>query len=239
MRYLRISIISVIILIIVLLPLCCSAQSILVIEEYKVAKARENDPDSNDIELFYNKLDRQILEKRKKWRKRGSAETFNPKYHRFNVGEDLFITFDNNTYYFQFIEFTEIDYKSKIKKYRLWKNYSLLYEFDAFGYVTDSFIKKFFVWKGKWVLEHWDNVVINGTDINTLNGYSKTFGVSVLRGRLFYFFEKDGKVKISYDNLEYSYTYDAVVRYKCCGNAALNIGSFDYLKTFWAIKDGY
>lgn len=114
-----------------------------------------------------------------------------------------------------------------------------LYAFTAEESVTDTPIKSFFSWRGAWVVEYRDNVVANGVNLREKNGYSKMFSYCLVEGKPFYFFEKDGKIGISFDGRTLPYVYEEVVHYQCCEPAHFNAMHNDSMVWFYALKDGF
>ena len=67
-------------------------------------------------------------------------------------------------------------------------------------------------------------VIQDGQDLNLINGYEQSFQFAVLDNRPFYFFQKNGKIGISFDRREIAKDYDEIPHYSCCSPALLNPG---------------
>ena len=70
----------------------------------------------------------------------------------------------------------------------------------------------------------YDRLIQDGQDVNILKGYQNSFQFAVLTGRPFYFFQKDGKIGISFDGQEIPRGYDEIPHYGCCTPSLLNPG---------------
>ena len=114
----------------------------------------------------------------------------------------------------------------------------------VYGFSVDEFnpadtIQRFTSHGGLWILEYDNNVIINGVNIGEKNGYSKVFSYSRIGGKPFYFFEKDGKTRMSYDGRVLPNEYDDVIHYKCCEPANFNVGRSDSMVWFYALRGGF
>jgi hypothetical protein len=67
-----------------------------------------------------------------------------------------------------------------------------------------------------------NRVVIDGQDINTLHNYEQSFQFAVLDERPFYFYQREGRIGISFDGQEFAREYDEIPHYRCCSPALLN-----------------
>lgn len=73
--------------------------------------------------------------------------------------------------------------------------------------------------------ENWkmiNRVVQDGQDLNTIKGYEQSFQFAVLNERPFFFYQKNGKIGISFDGQEMAANYDEIPHYNCCSPALLN-----------------
>ncbi len=73
-------------------------------------------------------------------------------------------------------------------------------------------------------LAAYNRVILDGQDINSVKGYEQSFQFAVLEGHPFYFFQKSGKIGISFDGKEMAQNYDEIPHYQCCTPALLNPG---------------
>jgi len=71
-------------------------------------------------------------------------------------------------------------------------------------------------WDGHWVLEVDDHLIIDGQDLGETMGYDAAFGFTLIHGQPFYFFEQQGKVRMSYGGQTLPNVYDYVVHNMCC-----------------------
>ena len=65
-------------------------------------------------------------------------------------------------------------------------------------------------------------VILDGQDLNTMNGYEQSFQFAVLGERPFFFYQRDGRIGISFDGREMAENYDEIPHYNCCSSAQLN-----------------
>lgn len=125
-----------------------------------------------------------------------------------------------------------------IENYEIRIDQKTIYSFQVIlenTYMINNFIN----YKGKWILEYQDNVIINGENIGKKNGYDKIFNYRILKDKPFYFFKKDGKVHISYNGEILSNSYDEVIHNKGSEPAVCNVRSNDDMIWFFALKDGF
>jgi hypothetical protein len=59
-------------------------------------------------------------------------------------------------------------------------------------------LRSFTTWDGHWALEVDDHLIVDGQDVGQASGYDAAFGFSLIRDQPFYFFEQEGRVRISY-----------------------------------------
>jgi len=81
-------------------------------------------------------------------------------------------------------------------------------------------------------------IVQDGVLLNTRYGYAEAFGLQLLRGKLFYFFRKDGQVGVSYGGRDTLLGYDAVSHYGCCSGAEMNPRPRADMVSFFAQQGG-
>ncbi len=79
-----------------------------------------------------------------------------------------------------------------------------------------------------------DRLIQDGQDVNTVKGYDQTFQFTVLDGRPFYFYQKDGKIGISFNGREIAKGYDEIPHYRCCIESLLNPGNSMNMVWFFA-----
>ncbi len=125
---------------------------------------------------------------------------------------------------------------------------------DTLAYQTELFpVSTYGIYDGPWSYDnHWaivlldaekdeaDNwkqvnrVIVDGQDLNSVYGYQQSFQFAVLAGHPFYFYQKDGKIGISFDKAELPREYDEIPHYRCCSPALLNPGSSMNMIWFFA-----
>lgn len=62
----------------------------------------------------------------------------------------------------------------------------------------------------------------DGVLLNDLYSYEEMFGFQMIDGKPFYFYKKDGRIHISYDNEDLPIFYDEIPHYHCCSGAEIN-----------------
>jgi inhibitor of cysteine peptidase len=77
-------------------------------------------------------------------------------------------------------------------------------------------LQSFTAWDNHWVLEVDDRLIMDGQDLGETMGYDAAFGFTLIRGEPFYFFEQEGKVRMSYGGQALPNVYDYVVHNQCC-----------------------
>lgn len=70
------------------------------------------------------------------------------------------------------------------------------------------------VWAGQ--------IFIDGDLINQDKNYEEAFGFQLLSGKPFFFYQRDGKIGISYDGQEADLGYTSIPHYLCCAESVLN-----------------
>jgi len=85
--------------------------------------------------------------------------------------------------------------------------------------------------------EPMDRLIQDGQDVNALKGYEQAFQFSLLDGRPFYLYQKDGKISISFNGQEIAKDYDEIPHYACCIGGLLNPGSSMNMVWFFARRD--
>jgi hypothetical protein len=87
--------------------------------------------------------------------------------------------------------------------------------------------------------EPYDRFILDGQDINSAKGYEQSFQFAVLDGRPFYFFQKNGKIGISFEGKEIAENYDEIPHYQCCTPALLNPGNSMNMVWFFARRGNH
>jgi hypothetical protein len=114
----------------------------------------------------------------------------------------------------------------------------VIYQGDAPPAGVDILIKALVSYQNHWALEVAEQVIVDGISIGPQLGFQKVFGLHIIRGQPFYFFQKDGKIGVSYAGNNLPQTYDEVIHYKCCEPALFNPNANDHMVWFWAVKGG-
>jgi hypothetical protein len=93
-------------------------------------------------------------------------------------------------------------------------------------------------WDGHWVLEVDDHLIMDGQDLGESLGYDAAYGFGLIRGLPFYFFEQQGKVRISYNGQTLPNAYDQVFHNQCCERAIHNVAALGDAVLFHALWNG-
>jgi hypothetical protein len=89
-----------------------------------------------------------------------------------------------------------------------------------------------------WLLLYTDNIVINGKYIKGEN-YTSVFGYTKINNNEFYFFKRNNKYYIKYDDKELNYEYDDILHYLCCEPGIFNPFIIKDYVGIYALKNNY
>lgn len=92
-------------------------------------------------------------------------------------------------------------------------------------------------WGDQWVMEVDGTLVLDGQILNLERDYGEAFGWSLLGGKPFFFFEKDGKYGISYDGEDLPLEYDAIL-HTTTTSSPLDPKVNEHMAWFYGIRDG-
>lgn len=81
------------------------------------------------------------------------------------------------------------------------------------------------------------NIIQDGINLNQKNNYSEAFGFQLMNSIPFYFYERGGRIGISYDGTEIPLDYSQVIHYQCCSGSQLNPRQAENLVAFFAQKN--
>jgi hypothetical protein len=117
----------------------------------------------------------------------------------------------------------------------------VVYQYQLLPYAGSSHVYRLGKDGDRWVLEVNGMLVVDGKVINQMMGYmgfKEVFDWSLLDGRPFYFYIKDGNTYLSYDGQTLPLIYTRVFHKACCEPVAFNVGSNDRMVWFYAVKNG-
>lgn len=105
-------------------------------------------------------------------------------------------------------------------------------------------LRGLWTYDGHWALEMlladenaWAGQIwIDGQMVNSNRGYREAFGLQLLAGKEFYFFERDGQLGYSYDGQEFDLGYEDIPHYRCCSESALNPVQAKTMVAFFAVQ---
>jgi hypothetical protein len=122
-----------------------------------------------------------------------------------------------------------------------------IYRIDTGTPSPISYLQGFFVYDGHWVLEtnHYNDddpyggqLTVDGVLLNEQEGYEKAFNAQTIDGKLFYLFQRDGKIDAWYDGQVISLGYDSVWHYACCSGGEMDpVQGLDAV-SFFGVRDG-
>jgi hypothetical protein len=99
-------------------------------------------------------------------------------------------------------------------------------------------LRSFKTWDEHWVLEVDDHLIMDGQDIGQALGYDAAFGFVRIGGQSFYFFQRDGQVRISYGDRVLPNAYETVFHNQCCEASIHNVEAGPDAVWFHALRDG-
>jgi hypothetical protein len=83
-------------------------------------------------------------------------------------------------------------------------------------------------------IEPVNRLIVDGADLNALKGYEQSYGFAVLGGRPFYFYQREGKIGISFAGHEFARNYEEIPHYECCSGSLENPGYSMNMAWFFA-----
>lgn len=89
-----------------------------------------------------------------------------------------------------------------------------------------------------WALELTGDVIVDGQDLNKTMGYDGAYGLQIIAGQPFYFFNRGGQVYLNYAGHELAYKYDQVVHDNLGSLAVFNPGGTGHIAWFYGLRDG-
>lgn len=106
-------------------------------------------------------------------------------------------------------------------------------------------VQAFWTYDGHWALEilfsdqdTWTGrIYIDGKLINDQKDYGEAFGLQILVGKIFFFYNKDGKLGYSYDGKEVALDYDEIPHYYCCAESEFNPYAAKDMVSFFTRQD--
>jgi len=87
-------------------------------------------------------------------------------------------------------------------------------------------------------LEPVGEIFQDGVSLKDSNGYDQAFGFQLIKGKPFYFFQQNDKIRISYDGEQIPPEYDQINHYQCCSDAELNPRVAPNMVSFFAQRQG-
>jgi hypothetical protein len=107
-------------------------------------------------------------------------------------------------------------------------------------------LQALWTYDGQWALEillatpdEWKGqLYVSGQLVNEQYGYEEAFGSQLLDGKLFYFYQKDGTIGISYDGQDTPLGYSQLPHYQCCSGSAMNPQQAREMVAFFAERNG-
>jgi hypothetical protein len=127
----------------------------------------------------------------------------------------------------------------------VFRNEAEIYRIDVGMGSPITALRGLWTYNGHWVLETAyitpervvGKLTRDGDLLNDSQGYSDTFGFQLIHGRPFYFFRRDARLGLYYDNHEVLPGYDEIPRYGCCSEAEVNARQAENMVAFFARRD--
>lgn len=99
-------------------------------------------------------------------------------------------------------------------------------------------VRALYASKGHWILEVSHRVFIDGISLNQQMDCEKIFRYVFFKDKPLYFFEKRGKMGISYNGNTLPLNYQYVAHYPCCENPGIRVGE-DMIQFFGSRNDSW
>lgn len=129
----------------------------------------------------------------------------------------------------------------------------IIYKAELIDEPFSGGIQSFYVENGHWVLEfqkaqindnkvtkYLANVVVDGVNLNEKFGAEEIFNYIFINDKPLYFYKnRSGNVKLSYDGHDLSDSYQEVKHYLCCSDGYYNPGWNKRMIAFWGVRDGF
>lgn len=81
------------------------------------------------------------------------------------------------------------------------------------------------------------DIYSDGVSLNEKEGYDECFGFSILKGKPFYFFVRDGAYYYHFDGVDYSLDYTYIIHHMCCSGSMAEPRGFEDGVVFFADRD--
>ena len=92
----------------------------------------------------------------------------------------------------------------------------------------------FWTYGNHWVLEVIDNIIVDGQPVNERYGYDRSYEFHLLNDRPVFFYEKAGKMGLSFDGVETPLPWQSILHYGCCSASTTNPQQFGNVLLFLA-----
>lgn len=114
-----------------------------------------------------------------------------------------------------------------------------VYRFKAYDPVRDP-ILGFSLLKDRWILQTWNRLIVDGTDIARSRGLDSLFNGRALREGLFYFAKaRGGRVYRAYwEGIPIGKRYAYIPHDFCCGGTVLNVIDRESTVGFYGVRQG-
>ena len=121
----------------------------------------------------------------------------------------------------------------------VFRNGQVIYTARYFDRPAASGLIGFWTFGEHWALETVGRIVIDGQDLNAVNGYDASYEFHLLGGKPLFFFEQAGKLNVSYDGRTAVLPFQSVPHYGCCSGGMENpLQMGDQLMLLYASQGG-
>ncbi len=119
------------------------------------------------------------------------------------------------------------------------KKGQIIYTFSIPSFTPASGpVQGLWAWDGHWIMKVAGVIIEDGRILNEELGYPEMFSWWLMNGKPFYFFRKEGKINVSYNDQKLDLSYDEVINKPlCCSSALLKMHKLDNGLLFFAQRD--
>jgi hypothetical protein len=133
----------------------------------------------------------------------------------------------------------EFDQNSATERVVVMQDRQPIYTYTLAPSPVEEQVKTLAEWNGGWVLEVNGTLIVNGVNYNQKDFQAdEIFNWTILNGKPFFFFRRDGKFGAWYDGKELAVQYDEIIHGRCCEPGAFNVVNSPDALWFYARQDG-
>jgi hypothetical protein len=177
--------------------------------------------------------------------------------HIPELGIEYYLPYDIDSSQFAFLPIVfkqdnKFDLRAKViddnVEVTLSGHFVLTVETGPLGPIPSS-IMSFWVYENHWAIEIlknprtdsldeiYEEIFVDGKSLIGQFGNQRTFNLSIIQGKLFYFYERNNQLGFSYDGVDYPLDYDEISYAYCCGIMEVNPHRFENAIYFVATRN--